>query len=185
MDGLFRKPVLALITLILLTACNGIEKFGSTDRYHPQQKPDFKVIIPSNAPYISAQFSRADDYSDVNHYGIDIWGRRKSDILAAAPGRVERAFYEPAFGQQLVIDHGLNEDGIRVTTHYKHLYERIAKKGDVVSRGQKIGLMGATGALGMLVHLHFEVLLEQPHAPDLAFDPHLFWIGGVGHSCRI
>lgn len=176
----FRGLGLIVPTVLALTACDGIEKFGKVDRYGPQQKPDFQVIIPANAPYISAQFSRAGPYTDVDHFGIDMWGRRKSDIIAAAPGRIERAYYEPAFGHQIVIDHGLNEDGVRVTTHYKHLYERIAEKGDRVARGQVIGLMGATGALGMLVHLHFEVLLEQPHAPDLAFDPHLFWMDGVG-----
>jgi len=179
MTGKFWRLHFALFIGLPVTGC-GIEIYGSADRYDQHNNPDFTVEIPSNAPFISEQFVSGDDIGDKNHLGIDIWGKRGSDVIAAAPGRVERSYYEPAFGNQIILDHGLNENGARVKTHYKHLYERKAEEGDVVSRGQLIGSMGATGALGMMVHLHFEVQIKEPHRELKAEDPNLFWVNGVG-----
>lgn len=169
----------ALAVCIVATGC-GIEIYGKADRYDQHNNPGFAVEIPPNAPFISEQFISGDDIGDKNHLGIDIWGKRESPILAAAPGRVERAFYDPAFGNQIIVDHGLDQTGARIRTQYKHLYQRMAKQGDVVARGQQIGSMGATGALGMMVHLHFEVQRDEPHRGVKAMDPNLFWVDGVG-----
>lgn len=171
---------LAAMWFTVLAACDGIEKYGKADYYDQHAPAKIKVIMPPNAPFISEEFFRGEDPGDKQHHGIDIWAKRGTPILAAASGRIERSFYEPAFGQQIVIDHGLDENGARVRTQYKHLYERQVKPGQLVVRGQQIGTMGATGALGMMVHLHFEVQLEEPRKANLAYDPQLFWIMGPG-----
>jgi len=178
MRGFIHK--LPLFCICLLVAGCGIEIYGKADRYDQHNNPDFVVVIPPNAPFISEQFVSGDDIGDKNHLGIDIWGKRGSEILAAAPGRVKRSFYDPAFGNQIVLDHGLDDKGTRILTHYKHLYERLAEAGDVIARGQQIGTMGATGALGMMVHLHFEVQFDEPHREIKALDPNLFWMDGAG-----
>jgi len=179
MPGILRPWCQALFVCLIAAGC-GIEIYGKADWYDQHNNPDFTVEMPANAPYISEQFVSGDDIGDNNHLGIDIWGKRGAEVIAAASGRVERSFYEPAFGNQIVLDHGLDEKGARIRTHYKHLYERLAEPEEVIARGQQIGTMGATGALGMMVHLHFEVLIDERHREAKAMDPNLFWMNGVG-----
>ena len=179
MSGFLQRCGQAIFLCLPIAGC-GVDIYGKADRYDQHNKPEFKVEIPANAPYISEQFVTGDGARDKQHHGIDIWGKRGSEILAAAPGRVTKSYYEPAFGNQIVIDHGLDENGARILTHYKHLYSRMANPGDKVNRGQQIGTMGATGAMGMMVHLHFEVQHDIPTKGIRASDPNLFWSDGVG-----
>lgn len=172
--------VLICLVVLGISACDGIESYGKAD-YYDQHAPDaIPVVMPPGAPFISEQFFRGEDAGDKQHHGIDIWAKRGTPILAAAPGHVERSFYEPAYGNQVVIDHGTDGSGTRFRTHYKHLHERHAQPGQQVARGAQIGTMGATGALGMMIHLHFEVQEEAPREPNLAFDPQLYWVNGPG-----
>lgn len=171
---------LGLIACLAAAGCGGVERYGKAANYDFGYQPKIAVRMPPNAPYMSAQFFKGEEFGDGDHQGIDIWGRLGAPVIAAAPGRVVGSYYEPAYGNRVVIDHGLDETGARVRTVYKHLHDRLAKQGDAVARGQQIGTMGATGALGMMVHLHFEVRRDLPHQPETAFDPNLFWIGGPG-----
>jgi murein DD-endopeptidase MepM/ murein hydrolase activator NlpD len=60
-----------------------------------------------------------------------------------------------AYGNFTVIDHGM-VDGKRVTTAYAHQSRFLVRPGQRVSKGDPIGIVGATGyATGP--HLHFEV----------------------------
>lgn len=86
MTGLFGRVFLALSISLMTVGC-GIEIYGSADRYDQHKKPGFAVEIPPNAPYISEQFVSGDDVGDKNHLGIDIWGKRGSEVIAAAAGR--------------------------------------------------------------------------------------------------
>lgn len=173
------RPIAICALLAMLAGC-GIEAYGKADIYDIHSRSKIPVVMPPGAPYMSEQFYGPGEIGDKEHLGIDIYALRGTPILAAAPGRVERAFYDPAYGHQIVIDHGPDETGKRVRTAYKHLYERTATEGQSVARGAPIGTMGATGALGMMVHLHFEVLRDLPNARQTAFDPNLFWMQGPG-----
>ena len=74
---------------------------------------------------------------------------------AADTGRVLFTIVSVAYGNFTVIDHG-TINGRRITTCYAHQARFLVKPGDVVAKGQKIGIIGATGyATGP--HLHFEV----------------------------
>lgn len=89
------------------------------------------------------------------HKGIDIARTNRSvvpPIFAAADGVVESAGYNSGgYGNRIVIRHA---NGLK--TVYAHLSSISVKPGQKVSRGQKIGVMGATGnSTG--IHLHFEV----------------------------
>ena len=48
------------------------------------------------------------------------------------------------------------------TTHYCHLDDMYVKRGQKVSRGQKIGTVGMTGK-AYAPHLHYEVLKDGVH----------------------
>jgi murein DD-endopeptidase MepM/ murein hydrolase activator NlpD len=87
------------------------------------------------------------------HTGTDFAGG--SVIRAADDGRVLMTVLSTAYGNFTVIDHG-TVDGNRVTTAYAHQARFLVRPGQRVSKGDPIGIVGATGyATGP--HLHFEV----------------------------
>ncbi|MGR3760344.1 M23 family metallopeptidase [Roseobacteraceae bacterium NS-SX3] len=159
-----------------LAGCGGIEKYGTAD-FYDQHAPEIEMVMPPNAPYISEQF-RFD--GEKKHPGIDIWGKTGTPVLAAAPGTVVQSFYEPVYGDRIVISHGRDREGREILTVYKHLHARVAEAGAAVARGQQIGTMGSTGALGVMVHLHFETLKRSAKRGEEYEDPHVHWAGGVG-----
>jgi murein DD-endopeptidase MepM/ murein hydrolase activator NlpD len=74
---------------------------------------------------------------------------------AADKGRVLFTIVSVAYGNFTVIDHG-TINGRHITTAYAHQAKFLVKPGDVVAKGQQIGIIGSTGyATGP--HLHFEV----------------------------
>lgn len=93
------------------------------------------------------------------HYGVDMAAPVGTPIHAPADGTVSISDDYYLDGGFTLIDHGQG-----VSTSYLHQSKRLVKVGDVVKRGQRIGLIGATGrATGP--HLHwamnwFEVRLD-------------------------
>jgi len=85
------------------------------------------------------------------HKGIDIARPSDRTIKAADNGTVISAGYNGGYGNKVVIDHN---NGMK--TVYAHLSSISVSVGQVVSQGQKLGVMGSTGnSTG--IHLHFEV----------------------------
>ncbi|MEH7355291.1 peptidoglycan DD-metalloendopeptidase family protein [Neobacillus drentensis] len=91
---------------------------------------------------------------DGNHYGVDIANSTQVPIVAAADGVVIKSYYSSSYGNCIFISHSIN--GQVYTTVYAHMSSRIAGSGDVVKKGQQIGVMGNTGA-SQGQHLHFEL----------------------------
>ncbi|MEH6946521.1 peptidoglycan DD-metalloendopeptidase family protein [Bacillus sp. JJ634] len=88
------------------------------------------------------------------HAGIDIAASGNVSVVAAADGVVSRSYYSDSYGNVVFISHSIG--GQLYTTVYAHLKSRQASAGQVVSKGQQIGLMGNTGhSYGQ--HLHFEL----------------------------
>lgn len=84
------------------------------------------------------------------HKGVDITG--SSSILSSDNGKVVKTGYAADYGNHIIIDH-LN--GYR--TLYGHLSKIGVSVGQIVEKGEKIGVMGSTGdSTG--THLHFEVI---------------------------
>ena len=84
------------------------------------------------------------------HPGIDIAAEVGTQEFAVEAGQVVFAGWG-SYGIYVEIDHGNGFHSI-----YGHMSSVQVKTGDTVTRGQVIGLMGATGrATG--VHLHFEI----------------------------
>lgn len=97
-----------------------------------------------------------------NHTGIDIGAAGGTDILAAAAGTVIAAGYKPySYGNYIMIDHGG-----QVVTLYGHAKKLLVKTGDVVKRGQVIGLVGTTG-LSTGNHIHFEIRINGQYVNPL------------------
>jgi murein DD-endopeptidase MepM/ murein hydrolase activator NlpD len=89
------------------------------------------------------------------HAGIDLIAPRGTTVVAAAPGRVTFAGRRAGgWGNLVVIAHS---HGVR--TMYAHLSRVLARAGERVLTGTRVGAVGATGdATGP--HLHFEVRLR-------------------------
>ena len=90
-----------------------------------------------------------------DHDGIDIGGRTGDSIYAAADGIVIYAAWLGGYGNAIMLDNGLTEDGKRLVTLYGHGSEFVSQVGDRVTKGQEIMKMGSTGnSTGP--HVHFE-----------------------------
>lgn len=88
------------------------------------------------------------------HNGIDLAAPGGSPILAAYNGEVVAAAYSSTMGNYVMIDHGDN-----LFTIYMHASKLYVKKGQEVTRGEKIAAVGTTGrSTGN--HLHFGVRLN-------------------------
>lgn len=97
------------------------------------------------------------------HSGTDIAAPAGAPVAAAAPGRVTVAAPDMFFtGMTVMIDHGHG-----LATVYAHLSRIAVAVGELVTRGQTIGAVGASGrASGP--HLHWGVSLF-----DVRLDPAL------------
>ena len=95
-----------------------------------------------------------------HHDGIDIAAPRGSTVVATAAGTVIRAGWVQGYGYMVEIDHGY---GLR--TLYAHGDRVLVKRGQKVTRGEPILLVGSTGT-STGPHLHYEVRLNgQPVSP--------------------
>jgi murein DD-endopeptidase MepM/ murein hydrolase activator NlpD len=85
------------------------------------------------------------------HTGMDIAVPLGTPILAARDGVVTRAGWGGDYGYVVYVDQG---DGTQ--TRYAHMSRILARVGEAVHQGEKLGLVGETGA-ATGPHLHFEI----------------------------
>jgi murein DD-endopeptidase MepM/ murein hydrolase activator NlpD len=101
------------------------------------------------------------------HSGLDFAGGEGLQIFAPAAGKVVFAAPLTVRGYATIIDHGLG-----VYSGFWHQSQILVKVGDMVGRGQVIGLVGGTGrATGP--HQHWEVWVN-----GVQVDP-LDWLNQV------
>jgi len=120
-------------------------------------------IMPT-AGWLSSAFSRMRSHPILHyaraHEGIDVSAPMGAPIEAPANGTVVSAGWEAGFGNTVVIDHGFG-----IVTKFAHCSRILAHKGQKVTRGDRIALVGNTG-LSTGPHLHYEV-----HVNGKAVDP--------------
>lgn len=117
-------------------------------------------VIPSGEPLEGIKISSSFGYR-INpvthkkqfHRGIDISSPRKTPIRATADGIVE--FVQSRnigdYGRVIKIIHNYG-----FKTIYAHMFKTYLKAGDIVKKGQIIGLVGSSGR-STAPHLHYEV----------------------------
>ena len=98
-----------------------------------------------------------------NHDGIDIGGSTGDPVYAAADGIIiYSAFNTGGYGNMVMIDHGLNSEGVKIVTLYAHGDKLLKSVGETVKQGDVIMEMGSTGnSTGP--HVHFEVRENGSH----------------------
>ncbi len=72
--------------------------------------------------------------------GIYIKGSPKEEIRSVFPGRIDYSGWFKGYGQLMIINHGSH-----YFTIFAHLEERIKEKGEMVSGGEVVGLVGDPG----------------------------------------
>jgi murein DD-endopeptidase MepM/ murein hydrolase activator NlpD len=98
-----------------------------------------------------------------SHKGVDLNAPSGTDVYASMDARVVTAGKHRQYGNYVVLDHG---NGVQ--TLYAHLSALHTSEGEIVRRGQKIGLVGRTGnATGP--HLHFELIEAGQRQNPLPF----------------
>ncbi len=124
----------------------------------------------SKVTYISSHYGMR---SGKLHKGVDIAPKRINSfgdksyigppaiVVAAGSGTVRATGYGSSEGYYIVIDHGrLIKNTITRTAYFHLVNSSEVKKGQSVTRGQRIALVGSTGnSTGP--HLHFEVRLPD------------------------
>lgn len=92
------------------------------------------------------------------HKGIDMTGGKT--IMAADNGVIEFVGQKTGYGNCIIVNH---KNGYK--TLYGHLKSIGVKKGQIVEKGDSLGIMGSTGE-STGVHLHFEItkngVLQNP-----------------------
>jgi len=112
--------------------------------------------VPGQYTITSNFGGRADPITGVwsNHGGTDIRAPYGTAIVSANDGVVIFAGWHYSYGNYVIVDHGGG-----IATLYGHSSKLLVSKGQAVSRGEKIALVGSTGySTGN--HLHFEVRIN-------------------------
>ena len=123
-------------------------------------------IMPAHG-YISSPFAaaRMDPILHIvrPHEGMDVAAPMGTAIEAPAAGIVTEVASEDGYGNYVTIDHGYG-----VVTRYAHCSKILVVRGQRVTRGQTIALVGSTGE-STGPHVHYEVRVNGK-----AVDPKTF-----------
>jgi len=118
-------------------------------------RPVHKGFISSRYGRRTDPFTGAADF----HGGVDFAAKKGTEVVSVASGVVTWAGARSTYGNMIEINHG---NGF--TTRYGHCEEVEVKVGDIVKKGQVIGLVGSTGR-STGPHVHFEVR-KDGHSVD-------------------
>jgi murein DD-endopeptidase MepM/ murein hydrolase activator NlpD len=146
------------------TALNRLEKVRAQARKLPFANPAPGMDITSTFGNRSDPFFGTLAF----HAGIDFREKFGAAVTSTGAGVVTNAGPSGGYGNMVEIDHG---NGI--STRYGHLSRILAKVGDTVKTGDKIGEAGSTGR-STGTHLHYEVRRN-----DIAVDPMRFLNAGM------
>lgn len=132
----------------ILSGLDRINLFRIAAEHAPFAEP-----VAANVRFTSGFGPRRDPRTGRSrmHSGVDFAGPQGTAILATSDGVVTHAGWQGGYGNTVVIRHAFG-----IETLYAHLHSINVRKGQRVSRGDRIGGMGTTGR-STGVHLHYEV----------------------------
>ena len=126
--------------------------------YHVLQEKIMRTNIPNGYPthsrVITSRFG--DRIHPVTrrkafHHGIDLRAKR-AEVYATADGIVRAADYSKLGGNRVIIQHNFGFE-----TYYAHLHKMHVKRGEVIQKGQLVGISGDSGRHSTGPHLHYEI----------------------------
>ena len=172
----FIKTKHAIALLLIVTA--GIPAVLLADSFTPAEKREINVDTPGlfeKSKSFSVDFTtlKESEYSfplaggkaSASTRGLKISAAKGDKVKAMFGGTVRLARTLPSHGNVIVIRHN---NGLE--TVYGHMSKQLVNEGDIVKKGDPIGLGGNTGrSTGS--HLHFEILfMGVTINPALMFD---------------
>jgi murein DD-endopeptidase MepM/ murein hydrolase activator NlpD len=135
------------------------------NQWRENEATSARFVLPSKGP-LSSRFGLQrvlNGKPRSPHAGLDVAAPAGTPIHAPGDGIVIDTGDYYFCGKTVFIDHGYG-----LITLYCHLSEIIAKPGDIVKQGDRIGLIGSTGR-STGPHLHWTVYLN-----GVAVEPELF-----------
>ena len=116
----------------------GVARATDTDQDWFIEKFDWPAEGPISSIYGSQRILNGQPREP--HYGVDIAAPEGTPIHAPIPGVVTLAEELYLSGNTMIIDHGHG-----LSTSYLHMSRQDVKRGDMLKRGDQIGLVGQTG----------------------------------------
>lgn len=154
-----KKAVVFILLSVFLPAC-----------VTPQSQGPFIVGKPWGGPA---------PYGERVHPGIDYDIPTGAPVVAVSNGKVVHVADLGADGLEIVVMHGPHFKSV-----YAHLGTVAVGTGQMVKRGQFLGLSGESNSYNKpkYAHLHFGICKNGPgldcHNVSASLDPNLFWLGG-------
>lgn len=140
---------------------------AALDQWREVPDPDLEFVAPLVGPRSSSFGLRRffNDQPRRPHGGMDIAMPTGTPVLAVADGRVTEADDFFFNGKTVFLDHGQG-----LMTLYMHLDHIDVAPGQVVTKGQQVGTVGATGRVTG-PHLHLSVRLNGTYVDPALFLP--------------
>ncbi|MFT6750476.1 MAG: murein DD-endopeptidase MepM/ murein hydrolase activator NlpD [Candidatus Azotimanducaceae bacterium] len=133
------------------------QQLGVLETLLTDQKIQNDVFLagrPVKKGWMSSRFGKRNDPitgRQAWHNGVDFAGKDGADVVTVAAGVVVYAAPRNGYGKMVEINHGRG-----FSTRYGHHKDLLVKVGDIVKKGQIVGLMGSSGR-STGPHVHFEV----------------------------
>jgi peptidoglycan LD-endopeptidase LytH len=116
--------------------------------------PSLGFPVSGSKAYVGSVWGDVRDGGKRSHEGIDIFAAKRTPAVAAADGYIT-GVREGGIGGKVV---WLRPTGQNYTLYYAHLDEQLVQEGQLVKKGETIGLVGNTGnARTTPAHLHFGI----------------------------
>lgn len=121
---------------------------------------------PVNSGWLSSYYGMRSDPFTGNpamHKGIDFAGKIGDDVVATGAGIITWSGDRYGYGLMIEIDHG---NGL--LSRYGHNKSLEVSVGEVVTKGQRVAIMGSTGR-STGAHVHYEVLKNGKQIDPLPY----------------
>ncbi len=124
-----------------------------------------KFIYPLSQIFVTDiyGYSRKTGEYSIAHKGTDFRAKEGTSVMAMNRGIVRVAKTYRNYGKVIVVDHGLG-----LMTFYLHLSKINVNEGELVKRGQIIGLSGQTGYT-LSPHLHLSLRINNNSIDPIKF----------------
>lgn len=128
--------------------------------------PSLGFPVSGSKASVGSFWGASRDGGKRSHEGIDIFAPKLTPLIAAADGVVTRVREENLGGKTVWIR--VNDKN--TSLYYAHLDKQLVQEGQMVKKGEVIGLVGNTGnAKHTASHLHFGVYTNQGPVNPLPF----------------
>lgn len=145
---------LAIENASLVGLKTGTKAYWTDSFQHPVPNP----IVTDGYGY-----DRDTGEATVTHKGTDFRAAEGTPVEAINRGVVRRVQETRDYGKTVIVDHGLG-----LMSFYMHLSKIWVNEGELVQRGQYVGLSGQTG-YALAPHLHLTIRQD-----DISIDPAVF-----------